>query len=89
MLHPLHNKKAIQFGHNLKETVLYPVPHRHYAFSIPKILRKFFLYDHKLLGKLSQCATKSLTKFFKITLGKKKGIAGIAEAIQAFCDYIQ
>ena len=40
------------------------------------ILRKFFLYDRKLLGKLSQCAAKSLTKFFKITLGKKTGMSG-------------
>jgi len=82
-----HNKKVVQFGHHLKETVLYPVPHRQYVFSIPKILRKFFLYDRKLLGKLSQCAAKALTKFFKITLGKKTGIPGIVVAIQSFGDY--
>jgi hypothetical protein len=66
-----HNKKVVQFGHHLKETVLYPVPHRQYVFSVPKILRRFFFYDRKLLGKLSQCAAKSLTKFFKLILGKK------------------
>jgi hypothetical protein len=82
-----HNKKAVQFGHHLKETVLYPVPHRQYVFSIPKILRKFFLYDRKLLGKLSQCTAKSLTKFFKITLGKRTGIPGVVMAIQSFGDY--
>ncbi len=82
-----HNKKVVQFGHHLKESVLYPVPHRQYVFSIPKILRKFFLYDRKLLGKLSQCAAKALTKFFKITLGKKTGIPGIVVAIQSFGDY--
>lgn len=82
-----HNKKVVQFGHHLKETVLYPVPHRQYVFSIPKILRKFFLYNRKLLGKLSQCAAKSLAKFFKITLRKKAGIPGVAVAIQSFGDY--
>ena len=82
-----HNKKVIQFGHHLKETILFPVPHRQYVFSIPKILRRFFLYDRKLLGKLSQCASKSLTKFFKITLGKKFGIPGMVFAIQTFGDY--
>ena len=82
-----HNKKVVQFGHHLKETVLYPVPHRQYVFSIPKILRRYFLYDRKLLGKLSQCAAKSLTKFFKITLGKKTGIPGVVMAIQSFGDY--
>ncbi len=84
-----HNKKVVQFGHHLKETVLYPVPHRQYVFSIPKILRKFFLYDRKLLGKLSQCAVKSLTKFFKLILGKKTGIPGVVVTIQTFGDYVR
>ena len=82
-----HAKKVVQFGHHLKETVLYPVPHRQYVFSIPKILRRFFFYDRKLLGKLSQCAVKSLTKFFQLTLGKKTGIPGVVVAIQTFGDY--
>jgi len=82
-----HNKKVVQFGHHLKETVLYPVPHRQYVFSIPKILRKFLLYDRKLLGKLSQCTSKALRKFFKLTLGKKTVIPGIVVAIQTFGDY--
>ncbi len=82
-----HAKKVVQFGHHLKETVLYPVPHRQYVFSIPKIIRRYFLYDRKLLGKLSQCAAKSLTKFLRLTLGKKSGISGIVVAIQTFGDY--
>lgn len=79
----------VQFGHQLKETVLYPVPHRQYVFSIPKILRKFFLYDRKLLGKLSQCAARSLSSFFRISLGKNYGIPGIVIAIQTFGDYVR
>ncbi len=79
----------VQFGYHLKETVLYPVPHRQYVFSIPKILRKFFLYDRKLLGKLSQCAAKSLSCFFRISLGKNYGIPGIVIAIQTFGDYVR
>lgn len=82
-----HNKKVVQFGHHLKETILYPVPHRQYVFSIPKILRRFFLYDRKVLGKLSQCAAKSLTKFLKTILGKKHGIPGLVVSIQTFGDY--
>ncbi len=82
-----HNKKVVQFGHPLKETVLYPISHRQYVFSIPKILRKFFFYGRKLLGKISQYAVKSLAKFFRLTLGKKTGIPGIVVAIQGFGDY--
>ena len=47
----------------------------------------FFLYDRNLLGKLSQCAVKSLTKFFKLTLGRKTGILGVVVVIQSFGDY--
>ncbi len=63
-----HNKKVVQLAHHLKETILYPVLHRQYVFTIPKILCKFIFYNPKLLGKLSQCAVKSLTKFFQFTL---------------------
>lgn len=46
--------KVAQFGRYLKETILYLIPHLQYVFPIPKILRNFFLYDHKLLANLSQ-----------------------------------
>jgi hypothetical protein len=82
-----HSKKVVQFGSHLQDNVLFPVPHRQYVFSIPKIIRRFFLYDRKLLGKLSQCAASCLTRFFRIILGKKQGIPGIALAIQTFGDY--
>lgn len=59
-----HSKKVIQFGSRLHDNVLFPVPHRQYVFSIPKIVRRYFLYDRKLLGKLSQCAASFLTSFF-------------------------
>jgi len=45
-----HAKKVVQFGELLRENVLYPVPHRQYVFSIPILLRKYFLYNRKLLS---------------------------------------
>lgn len=77
-----HNKKVVQFSSRMKENVLFPVPHRQYIFSIPKILRRFFLYDRKLIGKLSQCANKSLTIFLCLTLNRRDGIPGLVLAIQ-------
>jgi hypothetical protein len=41
------------------------VPHRHFIFSIPKILRRYFLYDRKLLAGLSRCAGESLKIFLQ------------------------
>jgi hypothetical protein len=40
-----HSKKVVQFGSHLQDNVLFPVPHRQYVFSIPKIIRRFFLYE--------------------------------------------
>jgi hypothetical protein len=51
-----HQKRVVEFGETLYEEVLKQVPHRQWVFSIPKRLRVYFMYDRKLLGKLSQCA---------------------------------
>ena len=40
-----HQKKVQLFGALLAESILYPVPHRHFVFGIPKMLRPYFRYD--------------------------------------------
>lgn len=80
-----HNQKVVQFANYPKESILFPVPHRQYVFSLPKILRRFFRYKPKLLGKLSNCAVSSLNAFLRTVLGKQEGV--IALAIQTFGDY--
>ncbi|OGQ96095.1 MAG: hypothetical protein A2521_13390 [Deltaproteobacteria bacterium RIFOXYD12_FULL_57_12] len=82
-----HSKKVVQFGLHLRENLLYPVPHRQYVFSIPIILRTFFKYDRKLLGKLCQCVNKSPLRFFRTATGFKTGTLGAVMAIQTFGDY--
>ncbi len=82
-----HTKKVIQFGELLRENIIYPVPHRQYVFSIPIILRKYFLYDRKLLSGLCRSAHESLLVFFRTTLGKPEGVIGTVMAIQTFGDY--
>jgi hypothetical protein len=39
-----HAKKVVQFGESLRDTILYPVPHRQYVFTIPVMLRLYFKY---------------------------------------------
>jgi len=48
-----HQKRLVEFGEWLCMDVLKKIPHRHFVFSIPKILRRYFLYDRKLLADLS------------------------------------
>ncbi len=38
-----HQKRVVEFGEYLCEEVLKAVPHRHFIFSIPKMLRRYFL----------------------------------------------
>jgi len=82
-----HAKKVAQFGELLRENILYPLPHRQYVFSIPIILRKFFLYNRKLLSSLSKAAVDSLQIFLRTALGLKDGIVGAVLTIQTFGDY--
>jgi hypothetical protein len=55
-----HQKRVVEFGEWLCANVLKRVPHRHFVFSLPKILRRHFLHDRKLLHDLSRCAWESL-----------------------------
>ena len=53
----------MELGERLCKEVLKSVPHRHFTFGIPKIRRRYFLYDQKLLSNPSHCACDSLKVF--------------------------
>jgi len=44
------------------------VPHRQWVFSIPKRLRIYFLFDRKVLAKLSICMPLCLMDVFWMTV---------------------
>jgi hypothetical protein len=64
------------------------IPHRHFVFSIPKILRRYFLYDRRLLADLSRCAWESLKVFIRQTIPERNPIPGAAIATQTFGDFL-
>jgi hypothetical protein len=51
-----HQKRVVEFGEWLCTEVLKYVLHRQWVFRIPKRLRIYFMFDRKLLTKLSRCA---------------------------------
>jgi len=55
---------VVEFGEWLCGNVVKAVPHRHIVFSIPKILRRCFLYGRKRLTDLSRCGCESLKGYF-------------------------
>ncbi len=64
------------FGEWITKEILYPLPHRQYVFTIPKMLRPYSRFDRKLLGKLSQLAYQSLKEFFRTTLNRPESVPG-------------
>ena len=83
-----HQKRVVEFGEWLCEEVLKAVPHRHFVFSIPKILRRYFLYDRKLLSDLSRCAWETLKEFFHETVQEEEAVPGAVVAIHSFGDFL-
>jgi hypothetical protein len=78
----------VEFGEWLCGEVLKAVPHRHFVFSIPKILRRYFLYDRKLLTELSRSAWRALNLFLIENVHQKDPMPGAAVAIQTFGDFL-
>jgi hypothetical protein len=83
-----HQKRVIEFGEYLVEDVLKEVPHRQWVFSIPKRIRTFFMYDRKLLAKLSKCAWNILSDYLKQTVHDDQAVPAAVISVQTFGDFL-
>ena len=64
------------------------IPPRHFVFSVPKIIRRYFLYDRKLLADLSRYAWESPKLFLREVFPGSDPIPGAVIAIQTFGDFL-
>jgi hypothetical protein len=83
-----HQRRVVEFGEYLSTEILDEVPHRQWVFSLPKRLRIYFMYDRKLLSKLSRCVNDVLSNYLKETVTFKSATPGIVCAIQTFGDFL-
>jgi hypothetical protein len=83
-----HQKRVLILGEFLKERVLTPTAHRQIVFTIPKMLRIYFMYNRKLLGKLSQCGYAALKEAYQHSLKNKDAFPGVVMSIQTFGDLV-
>ena len=83
-----HQKKVQLFGALLTETILFPVPHRHFTLGIPKMLRPYFRFDRDLLKTFCRLAHECLVEYMRTTLGLPDGLPGIVMAIHTFGEYM-
>lgn len=65
LLPELPAKRSVLFAEKLQEQILQPVPHRHFTFCIPKVLRSLFERERRLLSLVSQTAYESIRKSFQ------------------------
>ncbi len=82
-----HQKRVVEFGEWLCEQVLKYVPHRQWVFSIPKRLRIYFMFDRRLLTKLSRCVWKVLNLYLTQAVPYDGAKPGAAVAVQSFGDF--
>ena len=80
-------KRAVLFAEKLATEILAPVAHRHWTFSIPRVLRGLFGRERPLLGLLSQTAYASILKTFQTLLDRKDVRPGCVISLQTFGAY--
>ncbi len=76
-----HQKRTVEFAEWICGHVLKAVPHRHLTFSLPKILRPYFLYDRRLLADLSRCAWQSIRTFLAAAGASRPGAQRVAAIV--------
>lgn len=77
-------KRAALFAEKLADEILAPVPHRHFVFTIPRVLRRLFLRDRRLLGLLSRCAFRAVRILYEADVDRKDARPGGVASIQTF-----
>jgi hypothetical protein len=80
-------KRSVLFAEKLAAEILAPVPHRHWTFSIPRVLRGLFERERSLLSLLSQTAYASILKTFQAFLGHKDVRPGCVLSLQTYGAY--
>ncbi len=83
-----HQKKVQLFGALLTETILFSVPHRHFTFAIPKMLRPYFRFDRDLLKDFCRLAHECVVEYMQTNLSLPDGLPGIVMAIHTFGEYL-
>ena len=78
-------KRAAAFAAFLHDEVFEDVPHAMWVFTIPKMLRVYFLHHRELLGELSRCAYDTITELMRAAAFQEKSFRpGMVSVVQTF-----
>ena len=84
-----HQKRVLLFGERISKRVAARVPHRHYVFAIPIMLRAYFRYNRSLLHLLCAAAERSLRDYLRVVLHAPAGVPAVVMAIHTFGDFLR
>ena len=81
-------KRSILFGEHISDEVLLKLPHRHFVFAFPKMLRLFFRHNKKVLRDIAVLISDMIVDYFKMITGKEIR-TGIVLAFQSYGDFLR
>ena len=81
-------KRSAVFAAFLSEEVLAEVGHWMMTFTVPKMLRPYFLHHRELLGKLSRAAWESVRELMAEAVGEEGFQTGIVVAVHSAGDFL-
>ena len=80
-------KRAAELAAFLVDEVVEDVGHAQWVFTIPKMLRVYFLYHRELLGELSRAAAETARELLAAAAMEEKGFRpGLVVVVQTFGD---
>jgi len=78
-------KRAAAFAAFLNDEVFEDVPHAMWVFTIPKMLRVYFLHHRELLGELSRCVYETISELMNAAAFEEEGVRpGMVSVVQTF-----
>jgi hypothetical protein len=78
-------KRAAELAAFLVDEVVEEVGHAQWVFTIPKMLRVYFLHHRELLGELSRAAAETAKELLAAAAGEEKGFRpGVVAVVQTF-----
>ena len=77
-------KRAAIFSEMLQHQILTDVPHAQWVFSIPKMLRPYFLHHRELLGDMARLAYETVREMMAAAVDEPDARPGMVAVIQTF-----
>ena len=78
-------KRAAELAAFLMDEVVEGVGHAQWVFTIPKMLRVYFLHHRELLGELSRAAAQTAKQLLAAAAGEEEGFrSGVVSVVQTF-----